>query len=184
MVLLANNVGPEYWRVCWRRFCILKCTFCLLSVKPWSFNCRRDKCSDGLCKLSHGGLSRSLCVRARVCFLLPGQNERGCGTQWGEPQHPGHEQPGDLADLRPRRGHPSHRAAQHPLLQRAGGVDSHQRHTQPCEFPRRVAVLVSTLRLCARESQKVCRCKHCCCCYTWGYFISENSQPWVFSPKK
>lgn len=60
-------------------------------------------------------------------------HERGHGAQRGQPQHAGDEQQGDVAVL-----HPGHRPAargpaQHPVRQRARGVDPHQPHSQPGE---------------------------------------------------
>lgn len=72
-----------------------------------------------------------MAVLIPVTAFLQGKHERWRGPQRGEPQHPRHEQPGHMADLRPGRGLASHRLAQHPLLQRPRGLDLDKCHTQP-----------------------------------------------------
>ncbi|KAF7709156.1 hypothetical protein HF521_016006 [Silurus meridionalis] len=71
-------------------------------------------------------------------YMVSGQDERRCGPQRGEPQHSGHEQSGDLADVRAGRRNASRRALEHSVLQRSSRLDSHQRHSQlgtPFETP-------------------------------------------------
>lgn len=62
------------------------------------------------------------------------RHERGHGAQRGQPQHPGDEQQGDVAVLRPGHRAAARGPAQHPLRQRARGVDPHQPHPQPGEM--------------------------------------------------
>lgn len=83
-------------------------------------------------------LLSSLDLRSDLAVSVPGaplrhgrQDERGDGAQRGEPQHAGDEQPRHLALLRAGHRAAARRAAEHPLLQRPRGLDSHQHHPQP-----------------------------------------------------
>lgn len=58
------------------------------------------------------------------------QNERGRGSQRGEPQHAGDEQQRDLAHLPAADRRLTHRLTEHPVPQRAHRVDLNQRHSQ------------------------------------------------------
>lgn len=58
------------------------------------------------------------------------QNERGRGSQRGEPQHAGDEQQRDLAHLPAADRRLTHRLTEHPVPQRANRVDLNQCHSQ------------------------------------------------------
>lgn len=78
-------------------------------------------------------------------------HERGHGAQRGQPQHPGDEQQGNVAVL-----HPGHWAAargpsQHPVRERARGVDPHQPHSQPGETRTCVQLKVMCCLTCAER---------------------------------
>lgn len=70
-----------------------------------------------------------------LCSRWRRHHERGHGAQRGQPQHPGDEQQGHVAVLRPGHRAAARGPAQHPGGERARGLDPHQPHSQPGEAP-------------------------------------------------
>lgn len=84
-----------------------------------------------------GGVTRLKAVTSTASSVFVQQvarrHERGHGAQRGQPQHSGDEQQGHVALLHPGHRAAAHRPAQHPVCERARGVDPHQPHSQSGE---------------------------------------------------